>query len=166
MRSWLKEALARLAEWLRCRATRTVIHTATHDCGMREPRCAPVTPGSVKRAAVELRADELLAVSKKRDVEGKGGGVGGGVSWGGGGLEMSSRDWNLGGGSPSLKPAVRRSSQLEGASLLRNRLHPAILARSPGAFFTPRHVLSQKSLYRNLNALRSVNLDSRLAKAP
>ena len=45
-----------------------MIHTATHDCGMWEPRCAPVTPGSVERV-VELRADELLAVSKKRDVE-------------------------------------------------------------------------------------------------
>ena len=51
------------------------------------------------------------------------------------------------------------------ASLLRNRLHPAILARSPGAFFTARHVLSQKSLHRNLNALRSVNLDHRIAEA-
>ena len=83
-----------------------MIHTATHDCGMWEPRCAPVTPGSVK-VAVELRADELLAVSKRRDVErervvsvveeeeecrGERGG-----------LEMSSRDWNLGGGSPRLK---------------------------------------------------------------
>lgn len=162
----LKEALVRSTQCLRRRASSTVIHTATHDCGTREPRCAPVTPGSVKRAAVELRADELLAVSKKRDVEGKGGGVGGRVSWGGGGLEMSSRDWNLGGGSPSLKPAVRRSSQLEGASLLRNRLHPAIMARSHGAFFTVRHVHGRKSLYRNLNALRSVNLDSRIAKAP
>jgi hypothetical protein len=38
---------------------------------MWEPRCAPGTPGSVVRA-VKLRADELLAVSKRRDVEGKG----------------------------------------------------------------------------------------------
>jgi hypothetical protein len=38
---------------------------------MREPRCAPGTPGSVVRA-VELRAVELLAVSKRKDVEGKG----------------------------------------------------------------------------------------------
>ena len=34
------------------------------------------------------------------------------------------------------------------------------------AFFTSRHVLGRKSLHRNLNALRSVNLDSRIAKAP
>jgi hypothetical protein len=48
-----------------------VIHTATHDCGMWEPRCAPGTPGSVVRV-VELRAGELLGVSKRRDVERKG----------------------------------------------------------------------------------------------
>ena len=80
---------------------------------------------------------------------------------------MSSRDWNLGGGSPRLKATCSKltlSSQLEGASLLRNRLHPAIKARSLG-FFTSWHVPGHKSLYRNLNALRSVNLDSRIAKA-
>jgi hypothetical protein len=52
-----------------------VIHTATHDCGMWESRCAPFTPAMER--AVELRADKLLAVSKKRDVEGKKGGGGG-----------------------------------------------------------------------------------------
>lgn len=61
----------RLSQLLRRRAIETVIRTATHDCGMWEPRCAPGTPGSVRRA-VELRAGEMLAVSKKRDVERKG----------------------------------------------------------------------------------------------
>ena len=133
---------------------------------MREPRGAPVTPGSVKRAAVELRAGELLAVSKERDVEGKGGGVGEEC-------RGEEEDWRCRRATGIWVEAAQASSQLfveahssKGqASLLRNRLHPAILARSPGAFFTARHVLSQKSLHRNLNALRSVNLDHRIAEA-
>jgi hypothetical protein len=46
-----------------------VIHTATHDSGILESRCAPFTPAMER--AVELRADKLLAVSKRRVSKGR-----------------------------------------------------------------------------------------------
>jgi hypothetical protein len=79
---------------------------------------------------------------------------------------MSSRDWNLGGGSPKTERQLfveaQGSSKGQAFSAIACTLQsaPEVLA-----LFTPWHVPGQKSLYRNLNALRSVNLDSGIGKA-